>query len=78
VHGDALVVLLGDHQPPGGATEGSKARGGVVHVLSRKAAFVDAFRRRGYTKGMRPAGPPPYPGLETFLPSLLADFSGPE
>lgn len=77
VRGDTLVVLLGDHQPPGGATEGSKTRGAVVHVLSRKAAFIDAFRRRGYTAGMRPSGPPPYPGFETFMPALLADFSLP-
>jgi hypothetical protein len=75
VKGDALVILLGDHQPPGGATEGSTARGGMVHVISRRADFVDAFRRRGYTPGMRPLAPPPYPGLDTFLPSFLADFS---
>jgi hypothetical protein len=75
VKGDTLVILLGDHQPPGGATEGSTARGAMVHVISRRAAFIDAFRRRGYTPGMRPLSPPPYPGLETFLPSFLADFS---
>jgi hypothetical protein len=75
VKGDTLVILLGDHQPPGGATEGSTARGAMVHVLSRRAAFVDAFRRRGYTPGMRPLAPPPYPGLDSFLPSFLADFS---
>jgi hypothetical protein len=75
VKGDALVILLGDHQPPGGATEGSTARGALVHVISRRADFVDAFRRRGYTPGMRPLAAPPYPGLETFLPAFLADFS---
>jgi hypothetical protein len=75
VKGDALVILLGDHQPPGGATEGSTSRGALVHVISRRAAFVDAFRRRGYTRGMRPLASPPYPGLDTFLPSFLADFS---
>jgi hypothetical protein len=75
VKGDTLVILLGDHQPPGGATEGSTARGALVHVVSRRAAFIDAFRRRGYTTGMRPLAPPPYPGLATFLPSFLADFS---
>jgi hypothetical protein len=46
----------------------------MVHVISRRADFVDAFRRRGYTPGMRPLAPPPYPGLDTFLPSFLADF----
>jgi hypothetical protein len=75
VKGDTLVILLGDHQPPGGATEGSTARGAMVHVISRRAGFVDAFRRRGYTPGMRPLAAPPYPGLETFLPSFLTDFS---
>lgn len=50
VKGDTLVILLGDHQPPGGATEGSTARGAMVHVISRRAGFVDAFRRRGYTR----------------------------
>lgn len=75
VKGDTLVILLGDHQPPGCATEGSTARGALVHVLSRRSDFVDAFRRRGYTSGMRPLAPPPYPGLHRFLPSFLADFS---
>jgi hypothetical protein len=75
VKGDTLVILLGDHQPPGGATEGSTARGAMIHVISRRSEFVDAFRRRGYTPGMRPLAAPPYPGLETFLPAFLADFS---
>jgi hypothetical protein len=75
VKGDTLVILLGDHQPPGGATEGSTARGAMVHVISRRTGFVDAFRRRGYTPGMRPRAAPPHPGLETFLPSFLEDFS---
>jgi hypothetical protein len=75
VPGDALVILMGDHQPPAGATEGSTARGALVHVISRRAEFIDAFRRRGYTRGMRPLAPPPYPGLDSFLPAFLADFS---
>jgi hypothetical protein len=71
----SLVILLGDHQPHSEVTQHSPFGGVPVHVLSRNPAFVDPFRARGYTPGMLTRTAGPHPGLETFMPDLLADFS---
>ena len=46
-----------------------------VHVLSRNPELVRPFVSRGYRPGMRPPDGAYSQGLETFLPSLLVDFS---
>jgi hypothetical protein len=76
VAGDALVIVLGDHQPVAEVTRGSASPAVPIHVLSRNAAFIAPFRARGYTAGMRPSRLGPPRGMETLLPDLLADFSG--
>lgn len=75
VKDDSLIIILGDHQPPGGVTGGSTGHGVPVHVLSRRRSLVDPFVARGYTLGMNPAASTPRPGMETFLFSFLRDFS---
>jgi len=75
VPGDALVIVLGDHQPVADVTRGSPSHAVPVHVISRNRALVDAFRARGYQSGMRPARSANPPGLETLLPALLADLA---
>jgi hypothetical protein len=72
---DSLVIVLGDHQPHSEVTARNSAAGVPVHVLSRNPAFIDAFRARGYTPGMRVRTGGPHPGLETFMIDLLSDFS---
>jgi len=72
---DSLVIVLGDHQPHSEITARNSAAGVPVHVLSRNSAFIDAFRARGYTPGMRVRTGGPHPGLETFMIDLLSDFS---
>jgi hypothetical protein len=75
---DALVIVLGDHQPVAEVTRFSNSMAVPIHVLSRNAALVAPFRARGYTPGLRPARTShPPAGMETFLPDLLADLSGP-
>jgi hypothetical protein len=72
----SLVIVLGDHQPHSEITDQNPATGVPVHVLSRNSAFIDAFRSRGYTRGMLARTAGPHPGLETFMTDLLRDFSG--
>src|SRR6185436_8214988 len=43
VKDDTLVIILGDHQPPGGVTGQSNGHGVPIHVLSRKRALVEPF-----------------------------------
>jgi hypothetical protein len=74
VHPDTLIILLGDHQPPG-ITRGTVERGVPVHVLSRRAELVQPFRARGYQPGMIPRLGGPHPGMESFLFEFLRDFS---
>jgi len=75
VKDDTLVIIVGDHQPPGGVTGSSSGHGVPLHVLSRRRSLVEPFLARGYASGMRPGAPEPRQGLETFLFSFLRDFS---
>jgi len=74
--GEALIIVLGDHQPVGEVTAFSPSYAVPIHVLSRRRALVEPFLARGYLPGMRPRrGSTPPAGMETFLPGLLVDFS---
>jgi hypothetical protein len=75
VEDDALVIVLGDHQPVKEVTEGAASHGVPVHVLSRDKELLAPFTRRGYVPGMRPVVGAPRAGLETFMASFLSDFS---
>jgi hypothetical protein len=72
--GEALVILLGDHQPP--AIIGGELQQWTVpiHVLSRDPELVAPFIAAGYIPGVVPTQPPPHQGMEEFLPSFLAVF----
>ncbi len=75
LHNDTLVIILGDHQPPGGVTRSSEGHGVPVHVLSRNAELVAPFRARGYASGMRPVEHAGRTGMESFLFGFVRDFS---
>jgi hypothetical protein len=77
VTGDALIVVLGDHQPVAEVTGYDPSHAVPVHVMSRRLDLVRAFLARGYVTGMRPRLGGPAPGMETFLPALLEDLSAP-
>jgi hypothetical protein len=78
VEGEALIIVVGDHQPYSGITGKNKPRSVPLHVISRRADFLSPFVDRGYTKGLIPRQELPHAGLETFLPSLLESFGSPE
>ena len=73
---NSLVVIMGDHQPNRQLTDHEEPWSVPVHVISHNPRLLEPFKRRGYTPGLVPAQPLPHPGMETFLPGLLADFSG--
>lgn len=79
VAGDTLVIVLGDHQPVAEITGFSASRAVPVHVMSRRRALIAPFLARGYQPGQlqphRTAVPPER--MDSFLPHLLVDFSGP-
>ena len=75
VAGDALVIVLGDHQPVAEVTRFSRSSAVPIHVWSRNPAFIAPFLARGYAPGLRPARRTPPRGMETLLPDMLTDFS---
>jgi hypothetical protein len=72
--GNALVILLGDHQPP--ARIGGVAREWTVpiHALSRDPELVAPFTAMGYVNGLTPSQSAPPQGMEKFLAGFLAAF----
>jgi hypothetical protein len=74
---DALVIVLGDHQPSAEVTNDSPSYGVPIHVISRDRSFIERFVAAGYVPGMRARSPQPPPPMESFLPQLLEMFSSP-
>jgi hypothetical protein len=74
VDGDALIIILGDHQPNLQLTGPGESWSVPVHIISRNPRLLQPFRQRGYTPGLIPAQPLPHAGMETFFPGFLEDF----
>jgi len=74
---DALIVILGDHQPNVQLTGPNQLWSVPVHVISRSSDFLKPFQNRGFQPGLIPTQPPPHRGMETFLFDFLKDFSSP-
>ena len=75
--GDALVIILGDHQPPGFIAGDKQPWTVPIHVLSRDADLVRPFEAAGYAEGAVPPSAGSFKGMETFLGDFLAAFSHP-
>lgn len=72
---DALIIVLGDHQPSADVTRDSPSHDVPIHVISRDRSFIRRFEAAGYVPGMRVSREQPARAMETFLPDLLAMFS---
>lgn len=72
---DALIILLGDHQPNVQITGENTLWSVPIHIISRNSEFLKPFKERGYIPGLMPQQPLPHPGMEDFLLSFLEDFS---
>ncbi len=76
VDDDALIIVLGDHQPSADVTRDSPSYDVPIHVISRDRSFIQRFEEAaGYVPGMRVSRAQPARAMETFLPDLLAMFS---
>ena len=73
----ALVVILGDHQPPAFISGTAQAWTVPIYVLSKDPDLVAPFRALGYAPGAVPEQKPPYRGMESFLADFLDGFSTP-
>ena len=74
--GDALVVIVGDHQPPAFISGRGQPWTVPIHILSRDPDLLRPFRALGYIEG--PVPPPReghFKGMESFLGEFIRGFS---
>ncbi len=72
---NALVLTLGDHQPPA-VVGGREISWQVpVHVFTRDPALIEAFTTAGFRPGLTP-GPTALGGIEALGPLLLRALDG--
>ena len=72
---DALVIILGDHQPPEITRVAGQPYTVPVYVLSRDGALVQPFAALGYAPGDTPPPRNNPEGMENFLGEFLRAFS---
>ncbi len=75
--GDALVIILGDHQPPGFISGQQQPWTVPIYVLSRDPELLQPFRAVGYAEGAVPPQLPAAKGMESFLGDFLQGFAVP-
>jgi hypothetical protein len=68
--GDALVIIMGDHQPPLLAVE-TRNFDTPVHVLAKDPALLEELRAHGFSEGLWLAPNEPTTVLHEGLFSLL-------
>jgi hypothetical protein len=71
----ALVIILGDHQPPAFISGEKQPWTVPIYVLSKDADLLAPFAALGYRPGALPDQPPPFRGMESFLGDFLDGFS---
>lgn len=71
----SLILIVGDHQPLTQVSGKGSSKSVPVHVISRNKNFIAPFLERGYNPGLLPANGKQDPGMETFHPNFLNDFS---
>ncbi len=71
----ALVIILGDEQPPAFISGESQPATVPIYALSKDADLLAPFQALGYRPGAIPEQPPPWRGMESFLPDFLDAFS---
>ena len=72
---DALVIILGDHQPPEITRVAGQPWTVPVYVLSRDPDLVQPFAALGYVAGDTPPPRDNPEGMEKFLGEFLGGFS---
>jgi hypothetical protein len=53
---NAIVLVLGDHQPPGVVSGPAASRLVPVHIFARDAARIEKFVEAGFLRGLVPEG----------------------
>ena len=75
VAGNALVIILGDHQPPALIGAASASHDVPIHIMSRDPEIVRLLAGAGYADGVIPAGSAGR--MDALLPRFLDVLSSP-
>ncbi|MCH2395320.1 hypothetical protein [Oceanibaculum sp.] len=70
-----VLILLGDHQPPGIIAGDTESQAVPIHVLSGDPALLAPFLDWGFRPGMTPAPDQPQPPMAAFRDFLVQGFS---
>jgi hypothetical protein len=71
---DFLMILIGDHQPPGLSTGPERSWDVPVHVIGRHNIILDRLLEHGFRDGLHPSRPG-MGSMHALLPTLLSAFS---
>lgn len=74
--GDAVFIVLGDHQPAALVTGPNASRAVPVHVISRDQTLMDRLRAEGFQPGMLPGKETPDIRMDDLREVLIRSFSG--
>ena len=70
---DFVVILMGDHQPPGLVSGAGASWDVPVHVIASRPALLDRLRRHGFRDGLAPPDAA-VARIDKLLPILLDAF----
>lgn len=71
---DALLIVLGDHQPASIITGRDASAAVPVHVISADSGLLDPFMQRGFAPGMTPGSTSTAAGMDRLRHWLREDF----
>lgn len=74
---DLVMILIGDHQPPGLVSGAGASWDVPVHVIASRPHVLDRLRRHGFRDGLAP-GRPAVARMDTLLTTLLDAFGDDE
>jgi hypothetical protein len=74
---DFVMILIGDHQPPGLVSGAGASWNVPVHVIASRGGVLDRLRDHGFHEGLTP-GRTTVARMDTLLPMLLDAFGDEE
>lgn len=75
---EALILVLGDHQPARQITGRNQPWSVPVHAISRNPRLLQPFLSDGFTAGIIPSQQSPHKGMESLRDLLLHQFCSPD
>jgi hypothetical protein len=74
---DVVMILIGDHQPPGLVSGAGASWNVPIHVIASRGGVLDRLRDHGFLEGLNP-GRTAVARMDTLLPLLLDAFGDEE